>query len=175
MDIIVRGNPQELDFVRRFCRDKVRRGMLAILPATSPDRDEVVRLKNERDEAFAKLKENEARILDLEEQLSSLIASKHVEDENGIDSSVETVATEMSEASEDNPSEVTEDCASETVTNPEPNSESSEEITDTKNFDVEDLTEINLDDIKDALEEDVKKEPTATRKKSRKNRSQKSE
>ena len=105
MDIIVRGNPQELDFVRRFCRDKVRRGMLAILPATSPDRDEVVRLKNERDEAFAKLKENEARISDLEEQLSSLIASKDVEDENGIDLSVETVAVEMSEASEDDPSE----------------------------------------------------------------------
>jgi len=50
MDIIVRGEPQELDFVRRLCRDKVRRGLLAILPATSPACDEVVRLKNERDE-----------------------------------------------------------------------------------------------------------------------------
>lgn len=33
MDIIVRGEPHEIDFVRRLCRDKVRRGVLAILPA----------------------------------------------------------------------------------------------------------------------------------------------
>ena len=36
MDIIVRGNPQEIDFVRRICRDKVSRGLLAILPAPRP-------------------------------------------------------------------------------------------------------------------------------------------
>ena len=57
MDIIVRGESQELDFVRRLCRDKVRRGLLAILPATSPACDDVVRLKNERDETVIQLRE----------------------------------------------------------------------------------------------------------------------
>lgn len=72
MDIIVRGEPQELDFVRRLCRDKVRRGLLAILPATSPACDEVVRLKNERDETVIQLREKDARISQLEERLSLL-------------------------------------------------------------------------------------------------------
>lgn len=36
MDIILRGQPQEIEFVCRICRDKVRRGVLAILPATAP-------------------------------------------------------------------------------------------------------------------------------------------
>jgi len=62
MDIIVRGESQELDFVRRLCRDKVRRGLLAILPATSTACDDVVRLKNERDETVIQLREKDARI-----------------------------------------------------------------------------------------------------------------
>ncbi len=36
MEIIVRGEPQEIDFVQRICRDKVRRGLITILPATRP-------------------------------------------------------------------------------------------------------------------------------------------
>lgn len=72
MDIIVRGEPQELDFVRRLCRDKVCRGLLAILPATSPACDEVVRFKNERDEIINQLREKDARISELEERLSLL-------------------------------------------------------------------------------------------------------
>ena len=36
MDIIVRGEPQEIDFVQRICRDKVRRGLLSFHPATGP-------------------------------------------------------------------------------------------------------------------------------------------
>ncbi len=72
MDIIVRGESQELDFVRRLCRDKVRRGLLAILPATSPACDDVVRLKNERDETVIQLREKDARISELEERLSLL-------------------------------------------------------------------------------------------------------
>ncbi len=72
MDIIVRGESQELDFVRRLCRDKVRRGLLAILPATSPACDDVVRLKNERDETVIQLREKDARISQLEERLSLL-------------------------------------------------------------------------------------------------------
>ena len=36
MEIIIRGEPQEIDFVQRICRDKVRRGLLTILPATGP-------------------------------------------------------------------------------------------------------------------------------------------
>lgn len=53
MDIIVRGESHELDFVRRICRDKVTRGILAILPGTGPASNEVVQLRKERDEAKA--------------------------------------------------------------------------------------------------------------------------
>ena len=88
MDIIVRGEPQELDFVRRLCRDKVRRGLLAILPATSPACDEVVRLKNERDETVIQLREKDARISELEERLSLLTVPNATEPaENAADNS----------------------------------------------------------------------------------------
>lgn len=88
MDIIVRGESQELDFVRRLCRDKVRRGLLAILPATSPACDEVVRLKNERDETVIQLREKDARISELEERLSLLTVPNATEPaENAADNS----------------------------------------------------------------------------------------
>lgn len=88
MDIIVRGEPQELDFVRRLCRDKVRRGLLAILPATSPACDDVVRLKNERDETVIQLREKDARISELEERLSLLTVPNATESaENAADNS----------------------------------------------------------------------------------------
>jgi len=88
MDIIVRGESQELDFVRRLCRDKVRRGLLAILPATSPACDDVVRLKNERDETVIQLREKDARISELEERLSLLTVTNATEPaENAADNS----------------------------------------------------------------------------------------
>ena len=88
MDIIVRGESQELDFVRRLCRDKVRRGLLAILPATSPACDDVVRLKNERDETVIQLREKDARIMELEERLSLLTVPNATEPaENAADNS----------------------------------------------------------------------------------------
>jgi len=88
MDIIVRGESQELDFVRRLCRDKVRRGLLAILPATSPACDDVVRLKNERDETVIQLREKDARISELEERLSLLTVPNATEPaENAADNS----------------------------------------------------------------------------------------
>ncbi len=88
MDIIVRGESQELDFVRRLCRDKVRRGLLAILPATSPACDDVVRLKNERDETVIQLREKDARISELEERLSLLTVPNATESaENAADNS----------------------------------------------------------------------------------------
>lgn len=88
MDIIVRGESQELDFVRRLCRDKVRRGLLAILPATSPACDDVARLKNERDETVIQLREKDARISELEERLSLLTVPNATEPaENAADNS----------------------------------------------------------------------------------------
>lgn len=37
MDMIVSGAPQELDFIVRICRDKVRRGLIRFsTPATPP-------------------------------------------------------------------------------------------------------------------------------------------
>ncbi len=139
MDIIVRGEPQELDFVRRLCRDKVRRGLLAILPATSPACDEVVRLKNERDETARQLREKDARITELEEHLSSLTVPKT--DENVPEN------TETAENAGEN--------VPETVPNPD-------SVEDNKTVEVGDMTEVNLDDVKDAPEEDSKAAPAPT-------------
>lgn len=80
MDIIVRGEAQEIDFVRRLCRDKVRRGLISILPATSPACDEVVRLRNERDEMLKQLRERDARISELESMLSTEVNLDDVKD-----------------------------------------------------------------------------------------------
>lgn len=150
MDIIVRGEPQELDFVRRLCRDKVRRGLLAILPATSPVCDEVVRLKNERDEIVRKLQEKDARITELEEQLLSLSAPKIAE----------TVP---------NTAEIAE-TAGESVPENVPND--TDTVEDNKTVEVDDMTEVNLDDVKDLPDEDSKEAPTPTPKKTRNKKSE---
>lgn len=36
MEMIVSGAPQELDFIVRICRDKVRRGLIKFSLATNP-------------------------------------------------------------------------------------------------------------------------------------------
>lgn len=149
MDIIVRGEPQELDFVRRLCRDKVRRGLLAILPATSPACDEVAILKNERDETARQLLEREARITELEELLSSLTVSKIAE----------TVP---------NSAEIA-DNTSESVPEVVPNEP--ETVEDNKIVEAEDMTEVDLDDVKDTEEADTKEAPVPTPKKTRSKKS----
>lgn len=149
MDIIVRGEPQELDFVRRLCRDKVRRGLLAILPATSPACDEVARLKNERDETARQLLEREARITELEEQLSSLTVPQIAE----------TVPNTVEIA----------DNADESVPEDVPNE--SETVEDNKIVEAEDMTEVDLDDVKDIEEADTKEAPAPTPKKRRSKKS----
>lgn len=149
MDIIVRGEPQELDFVRRLCRDKVRRGLLAILPATSPVCDDVVRLKNERDEIVRKMQEKDARITELEEQLLSL----------NVPESAETVPNTAEIA------EIVGESVLETVPN-EPDI-----VEDSKTVAVGDMTEVNLDDVKDIEDADTKVAPAATPKKRRSKKS----
>ncbi len=143
MDIIVRGEPQELDFVRRLCRDKVRRGLLAILPATSPACDEVVRLMNERDEIIKQLWEKDARISELEEQISLQPVPK----------STETAVKDGENVPETVP------------INPEP-------VEDSKTVEVADMTEVNLDDVKDAPDVDTKDTPAPTPKKTRSKKSE---
>ena len=150
MDIIVRGEPQELDFVRRLCRDKVRRGLLAILPATSPACDEVVRLKNERDEIIKQLREKDARIMELEEQKSL----------QTVLNSPETVPE-----STENVANIVENVPETVPNNPEP-------VDDSKTVEVEDMTEVNLDDVKGTPEVDTKEAPAPTPKKTRSKKSE---
>ena len=166
MDLIVRGTPQELDFVRRVCRDKVRRGVLAILPATNPACDDVVKLKGERDEALNLLKEKEARITELEQQLANATASKESEGDQ-VNEPADTEAQDEP-GKEEEPNVGYADAEEEA--NP-----SSEDKNDTKHVEVEDMIEINLDDVKDLPENDVKEAPIETPKKTRKPRSKKSE
>lgn len=75
MDIIVRGEPHEIDFVRRICRDKVLRGVIAILPGTSPACDDVVKLRNERDETTGENERLKKRVKELEERLENVPTS----------------------------------------------------------------------------------------------------
>lgn len=150
MDIIVRGEPQELDFVRRLCRDKVRRGLLAILPATSPACDEVVRLKNERDEIIKQLREKDARISELEEQMSLQSVPKIAET---VPKSTETAVKDGENVPETVPNK------------PEP-------VDESKTVEVADMTEVNLDDVKDAPEADTKEAPAPTPKKTRSKKSE---
>lgn len=42
MEMVVSGAPQELDFIVRICRDKVRRGLIKFSPATSTVDDKYV-------------------------------------------------------------------------------------------------------------------------------------
>ena len=149
MDIIVRGEPQELDFVRRLCRDKVRRGLLAILPATSPACDEVVKLKNERDETARQLREKDACITELEEQLLSLTVPKIAEP---VPDTVKIA-----------------DNAGESVPEVVPNEP--ETVEDNKTMEAEDMTEVDLDDVKDTEETDIKEAPAPTPKETRSKKS----
>jgi len=150
MDIIVRGESQELDFVRRLCRDKVRRGLLAILPATSPACDEVVRLKNERDETARQLQVKDARITELEEQVSSLTVPKPAESVPKPAETVENAGESVPESVPDVP----------------------DFMDDNKNVDADDMTEVNLDDVKDEPQPDTKPTPTPTPKKTRTKKSE---
>lgn len=70
MDIIVRGEPHEIDFVLRICRDKVRRGVIAISPGTCPAPDDVVKLMRERDETQEENERLKERVRELEERIS---------------------------------------------------------------------------------------------------------
>lgn len=71
MDMIVRGEPQELDFVRCICRDKVRRGLIAILPAPKPAVDDVKKMMKEHDEAVSENAVLKERIAELENRLTT--------------------------------------------------------------------------------------------------------
>lgn len=70
MDIIVRGEPREIDFVLRICRDKVARGVLAISSGTAPAPDDVVKLMRERDETREENERLKERVKELEERIS---------------------------------------------------------------------------------------------------------
>ncbi|MBD5239855.1 MAG: hypothetical protein HDS64_08875 [Bacteroidales bacterium] len=148
MDIIVRGEAQEIDFVRRVCRDKVRRGMLAILPATRPVSDEVVKLKNERDEIAEKLHEAESRVKELEAQLPAI-------------ANVPEISETVPELAENSGEAV-----------PEPVCDNSDPMEDSKEIETEDLTEVNLDDVKDTDDCDTKEAPAPTPKKTRSKKSE---
>lgn len=142
MDIIVRGEPQELDFVRRLCRDKVRRGLLAILPATSPACDEVVRLKNERDETKADM----AIVASDNERLSSENIRLHER--------IEELEKELAGHVSNVPKNA------ESVPNIEENPENGADSVPESGTN-DDMVEVNLDDVKDAPAPDVKSEPEA--------------
>ncbi len=68
MDIIVRGNPNQIDFVRAVCREKCRRGDLQLLlPAPSGDNDKkMAEMKHQLDEAKAENASLRARVAELE-------------------------------------------------------------------------------------------------------------
>lgn len=145
MDIIVRGEPQELDFVRRLCRDKVRRGLLAILPATSPACDEVVRLKNERDETKADM----AIVASDNERLSSENIRLHER--------IEELEKELAGHVSNVPKNA--ESVPDIEKNPENGTDSVPESVPTAPDDS--MVEVNLDDVKDAPAPDVKSEPEA--------------
>lgn len=145
MDIIVRGESQELDFVRRLCRDKVRRGLLAILPATSPACDEVVRLKNERDETKADM----AILAKENERLTS--------ENTGLHSRIAELKRTLADRVPDVPKNA--ESVPDIEENPENGADSVPESVPTAPDDS--MVEVNLDDVKDAPAPDVKSEPEA--------------
>lgn len=163
MRIIVTGASQEIDFVQRLCRDKVRRGILTILPATSPACDEVVRLKNERDEALAKLKEKEARNTQLTAENQELIC-KVTELEQSLISITTVLENTETVLNNTENADNTDERVPKTVPN------NFDLMEDNKNIDVEDMTEVNLDDVKDTTETDTKEAPAPTPKKNRKSK-----
>lgn len=159
MDIIVRGEPHEIDFVRRLCRDKVRRGVIAILPATSPACDEVVKLRNERDETTRENERLKERVAELENQLSNV--ESNVDTSNGnVDTSndnVESVPKIVESVPET--AETIENDREKSEETPEnvPNSPDSAIEPDTDNSDAMDNKYVNSDDLQEVdLDEDDK-------------------
>lgn len=155
MDIIVRGEPHEIDFVRRFCRDKVRRGVLAILPATRPASDEVVRLRNERDETTKENERLRERVSELENQLSNV--------ESNVDTS--DVNVDTSDVKVDTSANNIDSVPKSTESTPGLTEQDNHDAMDDKYVDIEDLLEVDLDgddksvadnDTKDVSTEDVK-------------------
>ncbi len=187
MDIIVRGESHELDFVRRICRDKVARGVLAILPGAGPASDEVVRLRKERDETKAVITTLQEHVNAMEQDHAAMCNSQH--------ELAELLGLVLSIAVQHG-AEIPEDITArlpkygvgipaieETDTEPEviaPDSNVPEPM-DNKYIEVEDLQEVDLDtddktpapdDTKDVQTDDVK-EAAAAKKTSK--RSKKSE
>ena len=190
MDVIVRGEPHEIDFVRCICRDKVRRGVIAILPATGPASDDVVvKLRNERDETTSENERLKERVAELE-SLFANVDSNVVSNVATSDANVESVpktAENVPETPEtaNNDDEKGEECADSV-----PNCADSAEVKfdpetpdamDNKYIDNNDLQEVDLDaDDKILIEDDSKdvpandaKEAAPAKKKSK--RSKKSE
>lgn len=157
MDIIVRGEPHEIDFVRRLCRDKVRRGVLAILPATRPASDDVVKLRNERDETT---KENEMlklRVEELERRLANYDSNVDISADN-VDSVPFSTDSASSESNHETPYAM-----------------------DDKYVNMEDLQEVDLDaddknlsgdDTKDVPANDAKEAAPAKKKSKRSKKSE---
>ena len=71
MNLIVRGEPHEVDFVRRLCRDKVLRGVLTLLPPSDPVSD-IAELKKERDEIARQIDGLSGRLTELKERVASI-------------------------------------------------------------------------------------------------------
>lgn len=174
MDIIVRGEPHEIDFVRRLCRDKVRRGVLAILPATRPASDDVVKLRNERDETT---KENEMLKLRVEELESRL---------TNVDSVPETAEnvpnfTETAENTAEIGENLTESVPNATDSASLESKHETPDAMDDKHIEVEDLQEVDLDaddknlsgdDSKDVPANDAKEAAPAKKKSKRSKKSE---
>lgn len=181
MDIIVRGVPHEIDFVRRLCRDKVRRGVLAILPATRPASDDVVvKLRNERDETTKENERLREQLAEFESRLTNVDTS--ADNVESVPKSSENVPESTGtidnkgEVSEGNTENVPKSAESSSV---EPDSEAPNAM-DNKYIN-DDLQEVDLDaDDKTLIEDDSKDVPavdtkeTKTAKKTSK-RSKKSE
>ena len=191
MDIIVRGEPHEIDFVRRICRDKVLRGVIAILPGTSPVCDDVVKLRNERDETTKENERLKERVAELENQLSNIesnvdTSNSNVDTCNDNFDSVPKIADSVPETDEtiENDDEKSEEKPENVPNSPdsviEPDTTNSDAM-DNKYVDPEEFQEVDLDaddktlttdDSKDVPEE-AAKEAAPSKKTSK--RSKKSE
>lgn len=185
MDIIVRGEPHEIDFVRRLCRDKVRRGVLAILPATRPASDDVVKLRNERDETT---KENEMlkeRVAELESRLANVDSNVDTSADN-VDSVPETAenvpnSTETAENTAEIGENLTESVPNATNSASSESNHETPDTMDNKHIEVEDLQEVDLDaddknlsgdDSKDVPANDAKEAAPAKKKSKRSKKSE---
>lgn len=163
MDIIVRGEPREIDFVRRICRDKVRRGVLAILPATRPASDDVVKLRNERDETTKENERLRLRIAELEGKLANVDSNVDTSSDN-VDSVPKSTETANNDG--ENGEELTESVPNVTDSASSETNHETPDAMDDKHIEVEDLQEVDLDaddkilsgdDSKDVPADDAKK------------------